>query len=669
MKRMMYLPLAVLMTTPSFASDEVHGDLSIGLRATHFASGDESAKYNEYLDMSDGLFGDANLLFDTENYYMGFSAKNPGLDDQSYELWGQRFGVAKGRIYFDELTHQLSLDALTPATGIGSNYLLTPDAGTPASVPPISSWTPFDYNVERKVFGTEFTVDPQDKPFYFKASMEQQQHDGVMPWGTTNFAGFELPMPVDYTTNNLMVEGGYRSKETTAVLTAGYSVFENDYDLLTISNGTDIEQYSTPADNYSYNFGGRLVQRLPMKSVLALNAGYTRNISEADWRQYSQFFSPSADNDYDGDVEYIRGGAVLTSQWSAMLDTRLFYNYVDRNNASEKITALDDGTTNHLFEYDRHKAGLDANYRLNKANKIASGYEFSYTNRNREDSDTTKDNLIFAQLKNSAIEWMSTSLRLEYMNRSSDTDYSAATLEGDGLIHQYFTPFDNASKDRYKAKVAVDFNLSQGLDLGLSYALVNDQYDATQLGLQDDQRHEIYVDFNALLPAKIRLNTHAGYEYTNSNFDSRRYNPGGAYPAGATNANNYNWSEETTYDFFVIGGSLTVPVRHQLDLVFSVDHQWVDGNIDFARSAAAGAALAPITDADDYYKTQFGAKGIFQATESLSITLGYLFERSNLDEWKYVNYTYTPGSYYLSGAGLDNDYEAHQVYVITKYHF
>jgi MtrB/PioB family decaheme-associated outer membrane protein len=669
MKRILYLPLTVLLATPSFAADDVRGDLNVGLRATHFASDEESAKYNEYLDMSDGLFGDVNVLFDNENYFIGFSASNPGLDDQSYELRGQQFGLAKGRIYFDELTHQLSLDALSPATGIGSNYLRTPNAGIPASVPPVSAWTPFDYDVERKVFGTEFTIDPQDNPFYLKASMEQQQHDGIMPWGTTNFSFFELPMPVDYTTNNLTIESGYRSKETTAVFTAGYSVFDNHNDLLTVNNGTTIQQYSTPADNYSYNFGGRLVQRLPMKSVLALNAGYTRNISDADWSQYTQFVSPFADKNYDGDVEYIRGGGALTSQWSTLLDTRMFYNYVDRNNSSDNYTAPDTGATNHLFEYNRHKAGLDANYRLDKANKLGGGYEFSHTNRNREDSDSTSDNLVFAQLKNTTLEWMSTNFRLEYMNRSSDSNYSAATLAGDGLIHQYFTPFDNASKDRYKAKVAFDFILSQDMDLGLSYALVQDQYNATQLGLQDDQRQEIYADFNALLPAKIRLNTHAGYEYTNSNYDARRFNPGGANPAGATNANNFNWSQETTYDFIVIGGSLTVPVRDQFDLVFSVEHQLVDGNIDFARSAAAGTALVPIADADDYYKTQFGAKSIFQATKSVSITLGYLFEKSNLDEWKYVNYTYTPGTYYLSGAGLDSDYEAHQVYVMTKYHF
>jgi MtrB/PioB family decaheme-associated outer membrane protein len=662
-----YIPLAFLITTPIFAFAEVQGDLTLGLRTTHFASDDKSAKFGEYRDMSNGLFGDVNLLFDSETHFVGLTVENPTLDDQFYEMRAGQFGLGRARIYFDELEHQLSRNALTPLTGIGSNSLIGP-----AIVPPVSTWTPFDYRVERKVYGAEVTVDPQQNPFYFKASVEQQRHEGIMPWGAVIFSGFEVPMPVDYTTDNLIFESGYRSKETTAVLTAGYSVFDNDNDLLTVNDGTNLEEYSTPADNYSYNLGGRLVQRLPIANidnVLALKVSYNRNKSEADWSEYTPFALPSEDADFDGDIEYIRGSAALTTQWSAMLDTRLFYNYVDRNNDSEEIISLDDDRINYLFEYDKHEAGLNANYRLNKTNKLMGGYEFSYTDRNREDADTTTDNLIFGQVKNTSLDWMSTTFRLEYLNRSSDSDFDAETLEGDGLIHLYFTPFDYADKDRYKAKLAFEFYPAERLNVGLSYALIYDDYNATQLGVQDDQRHEFYVDIIALLPAKIRLNTYVGYEYTKSNFDSRRFNPGNADPAPPPDANNFNWNQETDYDFIVFGGSLTIPVMHQLELIFSADHQLVDGNIDFARAAAVGDPLETITDADDYYKTQLGVKGTYQATDAWSVSLGYLYEKSNLDEWKYENYDYAPGSFFLSGAGLDNDYEAHQVYATTTFHF
>ena len=107
----------------------------------------------------------------------------------------------------------------------------------------------------------------------------------------------------------------------------------------------------------------------------------------------------------------------------------------------------------------------------------------------------------------------------------------------------------------------------------------------------------------------------------------------------------------------------------RLDLVFNADYQRAYGNIDFDRPDAAGDPLENINDADDYYKTQLGVKSIYQATDAWTVTLGYLYEKFDLNEWGYNNYDYDNGSYYLSGAGLDSDYETSQVYVITTFHF
>jgi len=668
MKRIIPVLLALPFLAPAPGLAEIQGELSVGARGTDFAD-DSSAKFDEYRDMSDGLFGGLDMLVDSDTYILGVSFENPTLDDQSYEVSGNLLGVAKGEIFYDELTHQLYRNTLSPVIGTGGNFLVIPDADNPASRAPLSSWNSLDYSLESKTFGAQATVDPQT-PFYFKPSVEHQRKEGIMPWGTIINSDFEVPMPIDYETSNAMLEAGYRGKGTTAVMTAGYSQFDNDNDLLTTFDGVELEEYSTPADNHSYNFSGRLTQRLSAMNLLAVKASYNRNLSEADFSRYLRIVSPSADNEFDGDVSYLRGSAILTTQWDRLLATRLFYRYVNRDNESEEITTITGGTrTNHPYEYDKHQAGVDADYRLSKVNKLSGGYELTFTDQTREDADESLDNLVFAELKNTSMEWVTTKLRLEYLNRSSDSDYSEETLTGDGIIHEFYTPFDYASKDRYKAKLAFDLVPAENLELGLSYGLAYDDYDATMLGLQEDLRHEVYIDASMLLQPKIRLNTYAGYEYTNSDFDSRRYDPGNGYPLVAPFASNYNWNEEFTYDFFAVGGSISIPAMARLELVLNVDYQLVDGNIDFVRAATAGAPLETITNADDYYKTQAGIKCIYKTTDQLSMTLGYAYERSNLDEWKYDNYTYTAGSIYLSGAGTDSDYEAHQVYIMTSYRF
>lgn len=662
MKRMILVLLALPIAAPSLSFAEMRGEVNVGLRANDFD--EESARFDEYRDRSDGLFGSADFLMDEETYFVGASVENPALDDQYYELRGGVFGLFKGEIFYDELTHNLSYDNLTPAAGIGSDVLIVP-----SPVPPVSSWSSFDHDVEVKTLGADFIVDTRN-PFYFKVSADQQQKDGIRPYGLYTGSVFKLAMPIDYTTYNTMLEAGYRSKETTAALMAGYSDFENDNDILSLNFGGDLFEYSAPADNYSYNFTGRLTQRLPMQSLLAVKAAYVQHNSEVDFGDYLNIVSPEADDEFEGDVSYIRGSAILTSQWDKMLDTRLFYRYVNRENDSDEITSITGGArTNHLFEYDKHQAGLDANYRLSKVNKLSGGYEFNATDRTREDAEQTFDNLVFAEVKNTSLNWLTTKFRLEYLNRWSDADFSDETLSGDGLIREFFTPFDYASKDRYKAKVAFEMNPRDWLGMGLSYALVYDDYDATMFGLQKDQRHELYADANMLLPAKVKLNTYAGYEYTKSEFDSRRFNPGGADPTLPPSPVNFNWSEEFDYDFFVLGANVNIPVIAKLELVLNADYQIVDGNIDFARSAAAGAPLGTITEADDYYKTNAGVKGIYAVDDQWSVTLGYAYEKSNLDDWRYDNFTYRSGTVYLSGEDLDRDYEVHQVYALTTYRF
>lgn len=669
MKRMLFLPVALVITVPSIALSEFQGHIDLGIRTTQFNSGESSAKFDEYRDMSDGLFGAAGLFYDTDSHYLDIEVENPGLTDQSLEIQGGKFGSYKATLSFDELTHRLSDGARSPALGIGSNYLLIPNANLPLAVPPRSAWTEFDYEIERQVYGGKVTVKAAS-PWYYRLSLEQQRHEGTMPWGLFNTSDFELPMPIDYTTNNLMAESGYQGEETSFVLTASFSDFDNDNDLFTTNNGSEIEEYSTAADNYSYNINGRLKQRLPMDSLLALKASYSRHVSETDFSKYLLIDSPTTDGAFDGDITYLRFNSAVTTRWNNAADSRLYYHFIDRSNDSDEITSIDGGRrTNHLYEYSKHQAGFDYNHRLNGANRLAAGYGFTYTDQNREDAETSRDHQIFAQWKNTSIDWVTTKLKIEYVNRSSDTGYRPETLEGDGLIHLYFTPFDYASKDQYRAELSFDFLVTDNVDLSTRYGLEYRDYDTTRFGVQDDQRHEIYLDLGLRPFGTMQLNTFAGYEYTTSDYASRRYNPGFALPTIPASATNFNWTQETSYDFFVVGGSLTIPVRHDLDVILSASYQVVDGNVDFARAAAAGDPLETVKEADDYYRTELGIKTGYQLDENWKFTLGYLFALSNLDEWKYENYTYNPGTGYLSGAGLDQDYEAHQVYLITSYRF
>ena len=68
-----------------------------------------------------------------------------------------------------------------------------------------------------------------------------------------------------------------------------------------------------------------------MDSLLAMKASYTRNKSSTDFDDFTTLVSPTDDGDFDGDVQYIRLGAAVTTRFSNEMDTRVYYDYVDRS--------------------------------------------------------------------------------------------------------------------------------------------------------------------------------------------------------------------------------------------------------------------------------------------------------------------------------------------------
>lgn len=660
MERLYALFGLFFVVVPSAVYGEHDGEIIAGMRATHYASDKKSAKYEEYLDQSDGLISSGWLFYQTDAYRFDASFDT----SSSFDISGNLFGLFKGRINYDNYTHNISNNALSPAGGIGSDYLVVPDALVSANVPPISSWQEFDYKVDRTNFGGEVTVGT-DSPFYSRVSYEQQRSDGILPYGTVKFTGFELPMPVDYSTNILSADSGYRDRETALSFGMNYSDFNNGNDILTIFNGTDVQEYSTAPDNYSYTINGALIQQMPLDSLLALDVSYTRNVSEADFDSFATLYRPTPDTDFDGDVTFWQARLAVSRRFGPDLSTKLYYEYIDRNDDSDEAELGNSGENN-LFNYDKHKAGLDFDYRLNTYNKLHSGYEFTRMNRDRTYVGYSTDNLLYGQWNNTSLDWLEVKLRLEYLKRDADTDFGAATLEtNNDLIYQYFKPYDVASKELYSAKLAFEFYPAERFELGLSYALIYDDYD-NDPGLQDELRHEIYVDANYEWESTSRLSVYVGYEYTDSDLDNRWTILASSPP---NLVGTYLWGQASTYNFFVIGTSFTVPVIDRVEMVMNVDYQFGDGEISYSPSKVAGENIENLNNADDYYKTQLGVKAIYAVSDSVTLTAGYQFEKANLEEWYYDNYSYTGDFYYLSGAGLDHDYEAHQFYLVWTYRF
>ena len=126
-KRYLLLAATALLLLPSvsaLADDEadVSGSVELGIRGVNDV--DNSAKFQEYRDLEDGVYGNIFLNYFKSSYFFDVEGINIGQDDQSYLFEGGSYGTFKYSLFYDEIPHNLSFDAKTFYSGIGGTTLI-----------------------------------------------------------------------------------------------------------------------------------------------------------------------------------------------------------------------------------------------------------------------------------------------------------------------------------------------------------------------------------------------------------------------------------------------------------------------------------------------------------------------------------------------------------------
>ncbi len=67
------------------------------------------AKFNEYRDLRDGVYGHIGLHYDAEKTYLDFRADGIGYSDQKHELSGGEWGSYSYSLGYDEIPHNFTL--------------------------------------------------------------------------------------------------------------------------------------------------------------------------------------------------------------------------------------------------------------------------------------------------------------------------------------------------------------------------------------------------------------------------------------------------------------------------------------------------------------------------------------------------------------------------------
>ena len=637
-------------------------------------SGNQS-KFIEYRDIGSGVTGNFLLdWMDERGYFLNLSGSKIGFNAEEEEIQRDSevlFNVGlrdqfKYSLFYKETPHNLSLGARSAFTNVGSTALqstLPSFANDQASIPAASlaeyyNKPTFDYTMDRRDYGAEMELS-FGTPFFLKARFEHNETNGLLPVGTmftvSSVSGSkELPAPIDYSSDNVYLTAGYRSSNLIATLDGTISDFKNSnssfsyhYSNTTLAANPTQRTYLAP-DSMHYKVGGNVMYRMPFwSSTLMARASHSISENTISTREET---GVNLDNSgsFDGKITYTTVSAAITSSPTKALDTKIYLNYLDKNNESSDPFRYHTAVYNSAlgltekFDYSKLNGGFDIGYKLPAKTKLSAGYEYlrikrvmhapDLTNSSswgvRNDAPKTEDHIVYLQAKNELLDWMTAKVRYERLFRSSDFRGDLfAGLTDNRLIKAFWRPADTADKTQDMVKVGLDFEPTSNLSVGVEYSLKYNDYTDSILGMQRDTRNEFYADANYQI-AMVKLQPYVELEVVNNNSKHRRYQTAGAAtPFSSTNnSTNYNWSSDRKDVNYALGINTDVDIiKDKLTFAAGYRFERASGEQDFTTSVTINT-LFNNKYVDNYTKNSLSTNLKYNVTKNLHVGLGYLFE-------------------------------------------
>ena len=652
----------------------------------------DASKLTEYQDLTSGALLEFDFRGRGGRYWFDAYGENIGRDDQYITARGGSYDVFKYRFWTDSLRHNFLTDGISPHAGSGS-------ANQAATFPRLdtSTWNGIDIGYKRRDDGGFFEFQGVS-PWYVRVDANQVtwkgSKNGASSNGTSPGNGFmELAFPVDYKTRNVVAEGGYNTSTLRADISYMVSQFENSEETLSwsngyFSNGTD-RTYLAPDNRYNRLAGNASWRGLWLNTTLA--ARFTTDELKSSVELGTSVLgtggvqTPVVPNigTFQGKVTNDTFSVTASSSPARGWDTRLYYNYRERENESSHVS-FSTGETNENFAYEKANAGFDVNYRINRGNRIGGGYDYLDTDRTgRHDFSSTEDKRLWLEYKNTMHDSLAARVKFQRLERDADFLLANRGTSPTDVAYwdRYVTAFDLSSVKQDLWKLTLDWSPAPNFDVGFEGIIKTNDFDQNTLGRLKDDRREIYVNASYGMPGSPRLSVFADHEEVK--YDSRHRIVGsgtttGAYePSTAPNASNYNWTGNIKDRNWAAGFAVDWPVSEKLFLKASAIYYKADGYVDLALEQGVPTSVTPpgpVSAWDDSRRTSFTIRADYTFSKSLSLRAGYAYEKYEYSDSQYDGYrNVVPGSSnqdsYLTGVGAFQAYKAHILFGVLSYRF
>jgi MtrB/PioB family decaheme-associated outer membrane protein len=643
---------AALLLACAAPAVAVELDGTVGIEGTSVDyDSDNRYKATEYRDQERGVRGSLELSLRQGDYSLALTGENFGYNNASDSGYrDERFTLTAGRIdmfrlslLYDETPHNLTYGALVPYSGFNSSPIIFTGVAVP-----------FDYRLDRKTYAAGFEGN-FGTPFFFSLKADRQKRDGNYPIGTgEGFVPFELPAPVESTTDTYSLQAGYHSDRFSLVLDGAVGTFDTDDQYLDflepiVFNG--VVPITQASDSDFYKIGGSLRLKLPAATILSGRVSHS--VVTSDLAVPDDVNGPRSP--FDGDVGTTSVDVSVSSAPVRSLDLKAFYSYLEmEDDSSLRAANVVVAEAADRYSFDRNRAGVEVGWRLPFSTKVRAGAEMVQTDRSsRRYGADTDDVIVFAEVKNSSLEFMTARLRYQYLDRDGSMDsgigFNAAT--------DVF-PYDIADKTQHAVKASLELQPLEKLNIGLEYQLRQSDFDS-ELGVSKDTRHQVYADASYEVSI-VRIAGRVGWEQVERDLDSR-------------SAGGYDWrsSREDTNKFYGLSTTLDI-IKDRLKAELSWDYDTTDGSADF-RTNPLQPTVIDLGAVDDYSRRRLSAILTCNVTRAMTLRGGYMHDRLTYSDNGWNSVSTSPlvvaGDHVLTGAYVDPDYRAHIGFLQLSYAF
>ena len=559
---------SLFVTAPAFAQTaddpiRVQGTATVGGIYNNQNAAD-TAKLEEYQDLGNGALSNVGAWGrNSTTWFQGYG-ENFGRTDQYMFLRGGMYDVFKVGGYLNDMPHNFSSNAITPYNGVGGTTLT-------ATFPQLNpgTWNSFNLGYERRDAGGYFEWQ-KNSPWYFRVDGNQVKFDGTKvgsaALGTSPGNGYiALPIPIQNSTSNVGVEGGYQTSKATVSLRWDYSKFNNSDQTLSwtspyswgvtpaVASNLQDTSYLAPDNTFNkFTITGNY-RDLPWHSVISARYSYAKTTSDVNLATsaLNSFPTVVANNQTYPDSSNFAGEHINQSfalAWTAnpyaTFDTRVYYYWTKLANHSSEVAYGDaptkplpsglgcgnyypPGSTTptqivgncepDLFAQTKNNAGFDAWWRFAKGQRLGFGYDYQKVDQERVDYNGATYNKLFVEYKNSMFDNWSGRLKYIYLKRDGHSNYSNDPLPAGGsnnnlYLLPYTSAFDMQSMTSNGVKLNLDWTPTQMTSLSFEANWIKQNFNDVTFGRTDNDRQSYYLSGNWGDPNKFLLNAFGSWE-------------------------------------------------------------------------------------------------------------------------------------------------------------